>query len=132
LITGAFILVARSVHALRNVGRLVVKEHIDLGLLPVETVLLIADGLDRLARDLLDLGLHGLLVHRAAHFAGNDDPVGGGKGFAGDAHVPWTHAGFRGFAEKQVHHFVGYAVADFIRVTFRHRFAGEDIVGAGH
>ena len=65
LVAGAVILVAGLVDALRDVGRLRVQQHVDLGLLPVEAVLLVADRLDRLARGRLDLRLD-LLVGRGA------------------------------------------------------------------
>ncbi len=69
LVARAFILAAGGVHALGNVGRLRVQQHIDLGLLPVETVLLVADRLDRLAGGGLHLALHGLFIERGADLA---------------------------------------------------------------
>src|SRR3546814_13385340 len=65
---------AGGIDADRNVGRLAVQQDLDLGGLPVEAGLLVADLLDGGAGDLFDL----LLVHlvrfrhqalRAAHFA---------------------------------------------------------------
>ena len=52
LVAGALVLVAGRVDALRDVGRLRVQQHLDLGGLPVEAVLLVADVLDRGARAL--------------------------------------------------------------------------------
>ena len=57
LVAGAFLAlpVGGIVDALGDVGRLGVQQHVDLGRLPVEAVLLVADGADRLARDRLEL-----------------------------------------------------------------------------
>ena len=85
LVAGALVLVAGAVDALRDVGRLLVQEHFDDGVLPVEAVLLVADVADRVARQALDhLRID---VLGAAHFAGNDDAVGRGERFAGDARL---------------------------------------------
>ena len=53
--TLAALLVRSTVHALRDVGRLAVQEHLDLCRLPVEAVLLVTDVADRLARRRLEL-----------------------------------------------------------------------------
>ena len=54
LIARAFILVAGGVHALGDVRRLGVEQDFDLGGVPMEPGLFVADVLDRLARGLLD------------------------------------------------------------------------------
>ena len=56
LVTSAFIIVARGIDALGDVGGLGVQQHFDLGVLPMEAVLLVADVLDRGARDGFDFG----------------------------------------------------------------------------
>jgi hypothetical protein len=55
LVAGAFILVAGLVDALGDVGRLAVEMAGEIGILPVEAMLLIADALDRGADGRLDL-----------------------------------------------------------------------------
>ena len=52
LIARAFVLIARGIDALRDIDRLLVDQAFDLGMLPVEAFLLIADQLDALARRL--------------------------------------------------------------------------------
>src|SRR5262249_41596388 len=114
-----------------------------------EAALLVADGADRLAGDRLELGRidHGmarrvledvavlvLLQQRLgnAHLAGDDDAVGGRQRLAGHAHLPGVHAGLPGLTVHEVDDFVGYAVANLVRMSFRNRFAGEQIVLARH
>src|SRR5271169_3731005 len=82
LVARALVLVAGSVNALRDIGRLLVQEDFDLGVAPMETLLLVADVPYRLARHLLDdrMGEFG-----AARLAGDDHPVRGRKGLAGHA-----------------------------------------------
>jgi hypothetical protein len=46
LVARAFVLVAGRVNALRDVGGLAVQQDFDVGVLPVEAVLLVADVLD--------------------------------------------------------------------------------------
>ncbi len=82
LVAGAFVLVAGGVHALRNVDRLLVQQHLDIGGVPMEAALLVADVPDRAARD-LDDPLEGNV--RAAHLAGDHHAVGGGEGLGRDA-----------------------------------------------
>ena len=61
LVARALVLVARGVDALGDVGGLRVQQDFDLGVPPVEAVLLIADVLDRLRATVLD----GLLAELA-------------------------------------------------------------------
>ncbi len=113
LVAGALLAlpVGGVVDALRDVGRLAVQQHVDLGRLPVEAALLVADGADGLASGGLELGRvddrdnqprHAgslpvlvLLQQRVRHadLAGDDDAVGGGQRLAGDAHIPRVHSG---------------------------------------
>ena len=54
LVARALVLVAGGVDALRDVDRLLVQQHFDIGGVPVEAALLVADGANRVARDLDD------------------------------------------------------------------------------
>ena len=105
------------------------QQHFDLGVLPVEAVLLVADVLDGLAGHVLDV-LESEV--RPAHFAGDDDAVGGAERLGGDADDVRVHAGFRPLTEKLVDDLVGDSVADFIGMAFGNRFAGEKIVLPRH
>src|SRR5690606_14418613 len=104
--------------------------HVDLGGLPVEALLLVADLLDGGAGHLFDL----LLVHRAgfrhqaaraADFAGDHHAVGGGQRLAG-------HTGIGVFLQEEVQHSVGNLVADLVRMTFGNRLTGEQIGRTRH
>ena len=122
LVAGALVLVAGGIDALGDVGRLGVEQNLDLGGLPVEAVLLVADVADGLAGKVLDL-----VEDRvgAAHFAGDDDAIGGGERLAGDARL-------RQRREVGVDDGVGDPVADLVRMTFGDRLAGEQIGGSRH
>ncbi len=74
LVARALFLVARGIDALGDVFGLAVQQHLDLGVAPAETFLIVADVLDRHARVMRDQ----LLAHRvgATVFAGDDDAVG--------------------------------------------------------
>ena len=96
LVARAFValLVRGVVDALGDVGGLGVQQHVDLGGLPVEAVLLVADRLDGAAGGGFELGgIDDLLAvavdlqKRVGHtdLAGDDDAVGGRQRFAGDA-----------------------------------------------
>ncbi len=119
LVAGAFVLVARGVDALGDVGRLGVDQHLDLGAAPMETVLLIADVADGGAGHLLDL----LMGHRGrpANLAGHDDAVGGAHGFD-------RHARGRIGGEEGVDHRVGDAIADLVRMALGDQLAGEQVI----
>src|SRR3546814_3524556 len=66
LIAGALVLVAALVDALGDVDRLAMEVTGEIGILPVEAVLLVADPLDRIARGRLALGDGGRDVFAAA------------------------------------------------------------------
>ena len=125
LIAGAFFLVAAAVDALGNVGRLRVQEDLDVGLVPVEAVLLVADVLDGHAGDVAhpipgnDIG--------AARLAGDDDLVGRGHRLAGHPQLPGIDAGLRALAEKQIDDLVRNAIADLVWMPLRNGFAGEQV-----
>ena len=69
LVAGALFLVVAGlvgVDALGDVGGLRMQQHLDLGLVPVEAVLLVADVLDRHARDMGDPVLGDVCAGRAS------------------------------------------------------------------
>ena len=116
-----FLLLARlhRVDALRDVGRLRMQQDFDIGLLPVEALLLVADVLDRLAHHAFDL-----LVgdrSRAAGLAGDHHLVGGGERFAGRADLPGIDACLWAFPVEQIDDLVGDPVADLVRMTLGNR-----------
>jgi hypothetical protein len=118
-----------------------VEQHVNLAGLPVEAVLLIADGADGAAGSrpearriddriallvLLEQGI------RHADLTGDDHAVGGGEGFAGHAHRPRIDAGLAGFLVNQINDLIRNAVTDLVRMTFGYRFAGEQESRALH
>ncbi len=144
LVAGADILVAGLIDTLRDIGRLAVQQHVDLGGLPVETSLLVADCLDRLAGGGLELGridhrMAGGVDHHLAvlalpeqrlgnpDFAGDHDAVGGGQRLAGDADPGRIHAGLLGLTEHQVDDLVADPVANLVGMTLGNRFRSEQI-----
>ena len=146
LVAGAFFLAALfllGVHAHGDVGRLAVQQHLDVGAVIGEAVLVVADVLDHVARDLRDqFAVHHRLVavlveerRLAAALAGDDDLVGGGQRLAAE---PRIHLAVVGDAEldvvfeKRVEHRVGNLVADLVRMTFGNRLAGEQKIGVSH
>ena len=130
LVAGALILVVGGIDALGDVGRLGVQQHVDLGILPVEPVLLVADGLDG-EPGAVDEVVAGDLG-RAAGLAGDHHAVGGGQRLGGDAQLARIPAMFRAVLEEGVDHLVGDAVAHLVRVAFGNGFAGEQIGLARH
>jgi len=119
LVARALVLVAGRVHAHGDVGRLGVQVHVDLGALPVEALLLVADVADGGAGE-LDHPIRGDGVG-AADLAGDHDAVRGGERLAGDA-------GLRHRGEIGVDHRVGNPVADLVGVALGDRLAGEEII----
>jgi hypothetical protein len=69
------------------------QQDLDVGGLPVEAVLLVANVLDGVADHLLDVIVGD--ARRSARFAGDNDLVGGGQRFARGADRPRIDAGFR-------------------------------------
>src|SRR4029453_7159652 len=108
MVAGALILVAGRVHALGDMGRLAMKVVVELRCLPVEPILLVADPLNRLPHDLLDLVasarspamrvLEAILVidRPAADFSAEDNSLRRHHGLA-------RHAGFRIFRKEKVY-----------------------------
>ena len=99
------------------------QQNLDLGVGPVEALLGIADILDRLARQLFDVGMGDAAA--AAHFAGDHDAVGGAQRFGRDARARIT-------CEICIDDRIGNAVANLVRMPFGDGFAGEQIIGIGH
>ena len=124
LVAGALVLVARGVDASRNVGRLPMDQAFDGGALPVKIFLLVADLANGGPRD-LDQLLTGYRS-RAADLAGQHHPVGGDQRLD-----PAT--GLRLGGKICVDDRIGDAVANFVGMTLRHRFARkyEITVGQG-
>ena len=118
LVAGALVLVAAAVDALGDVGRLRMQQNLDVGLVPVEAVLLVADVLDGHARDVRSPNPV-VMVFGAARLAGDHHLVGGRQRLAGDAQLPGIDAGLRPFAEEQIDHLVGNAVADLVGMALR-------------
>ncbi len=115
----------QRVDALGDVGRLRMQEDLDIAGLPVEALLLVADVLDRAAHHALDLLVGDGL--RPAGLTGDHHLVGGGERLACRADRPGIDARLRALAIEQVDDLVGNPVADLVRVSLGHRFAGEQI-----
>ena len=139
LVAGAFFLAALhflGVDAHGDVRRLAVQQHFHVGAVMGEAVLIVADVFHDTARDLgdqlaIDDGFVAVLVEQrrlAAAFAGNDDLVGRGQRLAAETRI---HLAVVGNAELQivfeerVEHCIGNLIADFIRMSFGNRLAGE-------
>jgi len=99
----------------------------NLGVRPMEMLLLVTDILDAVAGNLLDpaqIFIQPGFV-RQTNLAADDNTVSGRKCFAGNA-------GFRFFGQKGIQHSVRNAVAQLVGVTFGNGFRGEGIVLTGH
>ena len=131
LVARALFLVAGlfGVNALRDVSGLRMQQDFDVGGLPVKTLLLVADILDRLAHGVFDLLIGDRC--RAAGFAGDHDLVGGGERFASRTNRPRIDARLRAFAVEQIDDFIRDSVANLVRMTLGNRLAGEQI-GRAH
>ena len=131
LVAGALFLVAgrhRRPGRYRRTGRAV---DLDVGVLPVEAVLLVADVLDRHAREVLR-SRSVVTVARAAHLAGDDDAVGGGEGLAGDADCHGSMPAFGPSRKNRSTHLVGDAVANLVGMPLRNGLAREQVGLARH
>ncbi len=82
----------------------------------MKALLLIADVFDGFARKVLD-HLHGDGVGPAV-FAGDDDAVRGRHRLACGANDPRIEALGQAFAIERIDHFIGNAIADFVRMAF--------------
>ena len=128
LVAGALVLVAGGVDALGDVGRLRVQSTSIFGVLPVEAVLLVADVLDRDAGDVGDV------------ISGDR---GRARGPRRRSRRGWWSPGSRRRrapgsgpsraakrCEEGIHHLIGDAVADLVRMALGNGFAGEQIARA--
>ena len=117
------------------------QQDVDLGVLPVETVLLVADIANRTTRGRPEttgiddfvavlVGLH--QAGRQPNLAGDDDAIRGRQGLAGDANRPRVNASLLGLSIDQIDDLIGDPVADLVGMALRHAFAGEDIVRTRH
>ena len=67
-----------------------------------------------------------------AHFAGDDDAVGGRQRLAGDADVPRVHAGLLGLAIDQIDDLVGDTVTDLVGMALGNGFRGKEVILPRH
>ncbi len=114
LVARALVLVAAGIDALGDVGRLRMQQHLDRRIAPMEAVLLVTDLLDRLTRD-LDDPIGG--KHRPPHLACDDDAIRRGERLAGNPDLVRVNPRPGALAKEQIDHFVGNAVADFVRMA---------------
>src|SRR5262249_44865926 len=130
LIARALILVSGGIDTLRDIARLRMQVHLDVGLLPMKAVLLVADLLDRQSRAMGEI----VLGYRRwpAGLAGDYHAVRGRKRFASNTNLARVPTVTGREIEEGVDDLVGNAVADFVRMAFRHGLAGEQITRAGH
>ncbi|MNX91268.1 hypothetical protein D3C86_1233410 [compost metagenome] len=148
LVAGALValLVGSIVHALRDICRLRVQENVDLGGLPVETILLVADVTDRLAGGGLELrriddrmagGVFDdlavlVLLQKCignANFTGDNNAVGRRKRFTCDAHGPRVNTRLGRFTINKIHDFIRNTITNLVRMTLGHGLAGEQVIG---
>ncbi len=137
LVTGAFVLVARRIDALRDFGRLAVQVVFEGQRLPVEPVLLIADFAHRAAHRFLDfflraggpapvfgpVGIVGVVHRSAADLAREDHPLGRRHGFAG-------HAGFGILGQHQIDDRIRNLVGHLVGMALGDALGGEEKTGA--
>ena len=116
------------------------KQHLDIGAVIGESILVIADVADDVAGDLRD---HLAIDHRmvavpaeqrrlSAAFSGNDDLVGGAEGLAAEPRIHQTVVGnpkLDVVLEESVEDRIRDLIADLVGMTFRYGLAGEEVVG---
>ena len=116
------------------------QQHLDIGAVIGEAVLVVADVAHDVARDLRD---HLAIDHRmaavlaeqrrlSAAFSGNDDLVGGAEGLAAEPRIHQTVVGnpeLDVVLEESIEDRVRNLIADLVGMAFRYGFAGEEIVG---
>ena len=100
------------------------QQNVDVGLLPVEAFLLVADVADGHARDVRDP----ILGHRLgpARLARDDHLVGRRQRLAGGPDRPRIDAGLGAFAIEEVDDLIGDAVAYLVGMAFGNGLAGEE------
>ena len=101
------------------------QQHLDVGVFPVEAVLLVADITDGEPRHMGDVVARDR--RGTAGLARDHDTVRGCKGLAGNANVAGVPAMLRRRAEEGVDDLVGNAVADLVGMAFGHGFTGEQV-----
>src|SRR5215813_8518693 len=106
------------------------QENLDVGLLPVEARLLVADVLDRQAGDVADPILGDSVG--PSRLTRNDHLVRGGHGFAGHTQLPGIDARLGSLAKEQVDDLVRNTIADLVGMSFRDRLASEQVGLARH
>ena len=144
LIAGAFLLAVAlllGVDTHRDVGRLAVQEHLDVGAVKGKAFLVVADIFDDIAGDLhdhvaIDVRLAAVFVEQrrlAAAFARDDDLVGGAQRLAAKPRVDLALVGNAELdvvGDEGVENGVRDLIADLVGMPFRNGFAGEQIVRA--
>ena len=142
LVARTFLLAALflfGIDAHGDVRRLAVQQHFDVGAVIGKTVLVVADVLDYLARGLGDQfaindRFVAVLVEQrrlAAAFAGDDDLVGRAQRLAAKPGIDLALVGdaeLEVVFEERIENGVGDLVANLVRMSFRHRFAGKQII----
>ena len=143
LVAGAFFFAALlflGIDAHRDVGRLAVQQHLDVGAVVGEAVLVVADVLDHAARD---LGDQFAIDHRdavdgaeqlAAAFARDHDLVGRAQRLAAETGIDRAVVGnaeLDVLLEEGIEDRVGDLVRNLVRMAFGNRLAGEQI-GRAH
>ena len=144
LVAGAFFFAALlflGIHPHGDVGRLAVQQHLDVGAVIREAVLVVADVLDHAAGD---LGDQFAIDHRhavngpeklAAAFAGDHDLVGGAERLAAEPGVDLAvvrDAELDVLFDERIKDRIGNLVGHFVRMTFGNRLAGEQKIGVRH
>jgi hypothetical protein len=124
-----------------DIGRLAVQQDLDLGAVKGESLLIVADVLHDIARDLrdqlaIDDRLAAELVEQrrlSAALAGNHDLVGGGERLAAEPGIDLAVVGDAEFdvvLQKGIEHGIRNLVADLVGMSLGNGFAGKQIIRA--
>jgi hypothetical protein len=127
LVACTLVFILCGVHALCDMGGLLVQEVGDLTGFPMEFVLLIPNVADTRAGDIFDTAhvVAQLILVGQTNLAADHNAIGRGESLA-------SNARFGFFGQKRVQDRIRDTIAYFIRVTFRNGFGGENIVLTGH
>ncbi|OIQ74220.1 hypothetical protein GALL_441340 [mine drainage metagenome] len=119
----ALIASAVTVHALRDMGRLLVQIVMHLQRFPMKLLLLVADVFDAIAHDTVHAVHEGVefLGVAEAHLTADHNAAGGGKGLTRDARI-------RLFGQKGIKDSVRDTVTDFVGVTLRDGLGRERVI----
>ncbi len=135
LIAGTFFLggllaalVAGVVHAAGDVGALRVDgvQHAATVMAETDILMVITDRLDRVADDLINVH-----INIGLHFAGNHHLASGAERFTRNARPADVVFLFYFLGEDGVENAVGNGIRDFVGMTHRYRFAGEQVFACG-